>query len=106
MMSQPIGIKILKGSVRTTGKGLKTQTVGKPTWKSTVRGERKIPDDQWHTELLLEPSIMEVWFGYPASDEENKNLLPIMKTMTNLWTLCGFANRATNNATKNCLANN
>jgi len=106
MMSQPIGIRILKGSARMTGKGLKTQNASNSTWKSTVRGERKIKEDKWHTTLLLEPSVMEVWFGFLALDAENKSLSPITKTMTNLWTLCGFASHATNSATKNCLANN
>jgi hypothetical protein len=84
-----------------TERGLKSQSASRRPQKSTVRGERKIKEDKWHTTLLLEPSVMEVWFGFPALDAENTN--PSLTTMitTSLSKLCGFASRATSNGTKN-----
>lgn len=103
MMSQPIGIKILKRYGLTTGRAAKSQSASRQTQKSHAHGEQKIPAGTWHIPVSPERLEMEHWSVSRVVDAEKKNQLLITKTMTNLWTLCGFVNHATNNDTKNLL---
>jgi hypothetical protein len=81
--------------------GAKTQSALKRTQKSIVRGEPKISEGKQPTPWLLEPSVMAVYFDYPASDAEKKNQSLITRITTSLSKLCGSASLATSNGIKN-----
>ena len=99
-MLQLTGIKILKKSGRTIGREQKFLNVSRQMSKLTVHGEQKTEGEELHTMPWLEPSVMAVYFDYPASDVKKKNPLPIMKITTNLLKLFGSVNLVTNKDTK------
>ena len=101
MMSQPIGIRILKRFAPMTGRGVKIQSASRRQQKLSKLGEHKTKEEIVHIYPYLEPSVMAVYFGYPVLDVEKKNPSLITKITTSLLRLCGFANPATNNVTKN-----
>jgi len=100
MMLQPTGIRILKNSGLMTVKGVKSQNALKRRQKSQKPGETKIKEEQRHTMPLLEPSVMAVYFDYPASDVGQTSPSHITRITTSLLKLCGFANRAISNGIK------
>lgn len=101
MMSQPTGIKILKKYGLTTGRVEKNQSASRRPQKSSVRGEKKISGERVLIALYHEHFVLGSWYGDPVVDAVKRSQLPITRTMTNLWKLCGFASRATSNAIKN-----
>ena len=100
MMSQPTEIKILKRYGLTTGRVEKNQSASRRPQKSPVRGEKKIGGERVLIAPYHEHFVLGSWYGDPVVDAVKKNQLPIMKTMTSLWKLCGFANHATSSGTK------
>jgi hypothetical protein len=100
MMSQPTEIKILRNIGRMTERGQKSQSASRRVPRLQGLGEPKTKGEFVPMAVLLDPSVMAVWFDYHASDVGNKNPSLITKTMTNLSKLCGFANHVTNNDTK------
>lgn len=100
MMQSNTGIKILKRFAPMIVKDQKSQSVSRRLPKSQRLGERKISVEPYVIQPLPMPSEVASWYGPHVSDVEKKNPLLIMKIMTNLLKLCGFANRAINNDTK------
>ena len=101
MMLQPIGIRILKKSAHMTEKGEKSQSASRRKRKLPVFGVL-MTNGEWQPILQSQGKLEKgAWYEIPVSDVEKKNPSLIMKTMTNLWKSCGFANLATNNGTKN-----
>ena len=105
MIPQQTGIKILKKFAPMTGSEEKIQIELSQMWKSQEHGGMKIKEDLSPIALFLEPSVMEVYFDYPASGVEKKNHLLTTMITTNLLKSCGFANLATNKGTKNWVQN-
>jgi len=101
MMSQPIGIRILKRYGPTTGRVEKSQSASRRTQKLPVRGEPKTLEGLMHTTWWLEPYGLAVYCDSPVADVENQRQSHITKTMTNLLRLFGFANHVTSNDIKN-----
>lgn len=100
MMRHPTETKILSASERMTGKDQKLQNALKQTRKSIEHGGQKIKEDKKHTHLYAKRYGTGSYLGAHVSVAERKNLLHIMRIMTNLWMLCGYVNHATNNDTK------
>ena len=101
MMSQPTGIKILRGSALTTGRGLKSQSASRRQQKLTAYGEQKICEDKWLIPVSPEPSVMDGWFDSPVADAEKQRQSLITKITINRLRLSGCANPVTSSATKN-----
>jgi hypothetical protein len=95
MIQTNTGLKILKKSVHTTGIEAKSQSVSRRTRKLRGYGAQKTKGEVAHIMLFQTPYGVEIWSDYRASDAEKKSPSLIMKTMTNLLKLCGFANHAT-----------
>lgn len=68
--------------------------------KSQELGGLKTGEELKRIQPLQEQSALAILFGNRVFVAQKQNLLRIMKTTTNLLTLCGFASLATNNATK------
>ena len=101
MMFYPTGIKILKRYAPMTGRVQKNQSASRRKLILREYGGLKMQDGAWLTPVSPEPYVVGPWFVCPVADAEKPNPSLITKTMTNLLRLSGFANRATNNGTKN-----
>jgi hypothetical protein len=100
MMSQPTGIRILRKSGLMTERGVNSQNASRRIRKLHGHGELKTKEELQRTMPYLEPSVMAVYFGYPALGVGNKSPSLITRIMTNLSKLCGFVSRAINNGIK------
>ena len=101
MMSQPIGIKILKGYGPMTRRVAKRQSASRRQQKLIAYGEQKICEDKWLTPVSLEPSVMDGWFDSPVADAEKQRQSLITKITINRLKLCGFASPVISSGTKN-----
>ena len=100
MMYQNTGLKILKRYGHTTERVEKNQSASRRLRKLHAHGGKRMVGEIVLMEPWQEPYVMGGWYASRASDAGLKNPSLITKTMTNLWKLCGFANRATYNTTK------
>lgn len=101
MMSQPIGIKILKRYELMTGRVAKSQSASRRQRKLPAHGEQRIPAGYWLTPQLQGQFVEAGWFDSHVADAEQKRQSLITRITTNLLKSSGFANRATSNGTKN-----
>ena len=100
MMFYPTGIRILKKSEPTTGKGQKRLKELNWQRKSAEHGGKKTIVVLDHIAQLPEPLNKDCLYLVPALDAEKKNLLLTTKIMTNLWKLFGYVSHAINNVIK------
>ncbi len=101
MMSQPIGLKILKGYGPMTRRVAKSQSASRRQQKLTAHGEQKICEDKWLIPVSPEPSVMDGWFDSPVADAEKLRQSLITKITINRLRLSGCANPVTSSGTKN-----
>ena len=101
MIPQPIGIRILKRFAPMTGRGVKSQSASRRRQKLSKLGEQKMKDGVVHIQPFLTPYGVEIWCDNPAAVAAIRSPSLITKITTSLLMLCGFANPATNNVTKN-----
>lgn len=100
MMSQSTGIRILKSSVRMTGRGVRTLSALKQLRKSHAYGDKKTYAEAKHILPWEGQYGLGIWFDSHASNAEKKSPSLIMRITTNLLRLYGFVIRATSNDTK------
>jgi hypothetical protein len=101
MITQPIGIKILKSTGLMIGRGEKFQKGQRRLKKFLPHGGLRMLVGVWHIKESSKQFVTAPWFDSPASDAEKSNPLLITRIMTSLLRLCGFASLAINNVTKN-----
>jgi len=101
MIQVNTGLRILKRYAPMTGRGEKSQSASRRARKLIAHGGLKTNEGLLLTEKFLTPLNPGSWREVNVNDAAMKNQSLITRTMTNLWKSCGFANRATNNGTKN-----
>jgi len=100
MMSQLIGIKILKKYGLTTERAAKNQSASRRRQKLHGHGGPRIPAGYWLTPALQGQFVEVNLFDSPVANAEQKRQSLITRITGSLLKLSGFANPATNKDTR------